>query len=282
MDPAMAILNGLGISIVVYHSDAAELRATLESLRVALSQAGEVGLLDRAVVWLIDNGSDDAVGLDRLATEALAPYEAWLRLVVIRGHGNIGYGAGHDLAISQSGEAWHLVLNPDVRLHADAIGEGLRYLRDHPRVALVTPHVVDPEGRRQFLCKRYPSLLALGLRGFAPEGMRRRFRGILDRYEMRDLAEHEVATGIPIASGCFMLTRAEVLRSLGGFSSRYFLYFEDFDLSLRLGRVAEIAYVPGVRIVHSGGDAAGKGRLHQRLFLRSALTFFGSHGWKLW
>ena len=79
-----------------------------------------------------------------------------------------------------------------------------------------------------------------------------------------------------------MLARAEVLRALGGFSSRYFLYFEDFDLSLRLGRIAAIAYVPAVRIVHLGGEAARKGRLHQRLFLRSALTFFGSHGWKLW
>lgn len=278
----MAILNGLGISIVVYHSDAAELRATLESLRVALSHACGAGLLDHAIVWLIDNGSEDAAALDRLAAEALAPDEAWLRLEVIRGHGNVGYGAGHDLALSRSGAARHLILNPDVRLHADAISEGLRFLRDHAGVALVTPHVVDQEGRRQFLCKRYPSLLALGLRGFAPEGLRRRFRGVLDRYEMRDLAEHEVATGIPIASGCFMLARAEVLRSLGGFSSRYFLYFEDFDLSLRLGRVADIAYVPGVRIVHSGGDAARKGRLHQRLFLRSALTFFRSHGWKLW
>jgi len=278
----MAILNGLGISIVVYHSDGAELRAALESLRVALSHACGAGLLDHATVWLIDNGSEDAAELDRLATEALAPDEAWLRLEVIRGHGNVGYGAGHDLALSRTGVAWHLILNPDVRLHADAISEGLRHLRDHPRVALVTPHAVDQEGRRQFLCKRYPSLLALGLRGFASEGLRRRLRGVLDRYEMRDLPEHEVATGIPIASGCFMLARAEVLRSLGGFSSRYFLYFEDFDLSLRLGRIADIAYVPGVRIVHSGGDAARKGRLHQRLFLRSALTFFGSHGWKLW
>ena len=99
---------------------------------------------------------------------------------------------------------------------------------------------------------------------------------------MRDLSEDEVASDIPIASGCFMLARADVLRSLGGFSPRYFLYFEDFDLSLRLSRIAAIAYVPTVRIVHLGGEAARKGLLHQRLFVRSALTFSSTHGWKLW
>lgn len=104
---------------------------------------------------------------------------------------------------------------------------------------------------------------------------------MLDRYEMRDLAEDELAVGIPIASGCFMLARGDILRDLGGFSSHYFLYFEDFDLSLRIGRVADIAYVPQVRIVHSGGEAARKGWAHRRMFIRSALTFFRRNGWKL-
>jgi hypothetical protein len=98
---------------------------------------------------------------------------------------------------------------------------------------------------------------------------------------MRDLPDAGVATGIPIATGCFMLARGEMLRRLGGFSPEFFLYFEDFDLSLRLGRLADIAYVPQVRIVHAGGHAAGKGWAHRRMFIRSAVTFFRRHGWRL-
>ncbi|HEX2218044.1 MAG TPA: glycosyltransferase family 2 protein [Gemmatimonadales bacterium] len=277
----MSSERGLDVSIVLYHSDPDELRATLESLRQSFTVARSAGLVDRATVWLIDNGSDDPAAMERLAVGALEPGEA-LRLTVLRGHGNIGFGAGHDLALARPGGAWHLVLNPDVLLDPAAIAEGIRFLHDHPDVGLVTPRAVDPQGRRLFLCKRYPSLLVLGLRGFAPEGLRARFKSLLDRYEMRDLAEHEPATGIPIASGCFMLARAGLLRAVGGFSSRYFLYFEDFDLSLRFRRVAEIAYAPSVRIVHAGGDAARKGWMHQRRFVRSAVTFFSTHGWKLW
>jgi hypothetical protein len=104
----------------------------------------------------------------------------------------------------------------------------------------------------------------------------------LDQYEMRDLPELEVATGIPIASGCFMLARRSVLQAIDGFSPAYFLYFEDFDLSLRLHQVADIAYLPQVHILHRGGYAAQKGWTHRWLFLRSAITFFRRHGWKLW
>ncbi len=59
-----------------------------------------------------------------------------------------------------------------------------------------------------------------------------------------------------------MLFRTEVLKKLGGFDPRYFLYFEDYDLSLRTHEVARVAYVPSVRVLHHGGDAARKGWTH--------------------
>ncbi|MBA2457977.1 MAG: glycosyltransferase family 2 protein [Gemmatimonadales bacterium] len=272
----------LDVSVVVFHPDPAELRPALESLRRALAESHAADLLSQATLWLIDNGSADPAALDRLVAGAMEPEVGWLRLTVLRGHGNVGYGRGHDLALADPGGAWHLVLNPDVVLAPEAITEAVRFLEAHPEVGLVTPHAVHSAGGRQYLCKRYPSVLVLALRGFAPHALRRRFQRLLDRYEMRDLPEHKPATGIPIASGCFMFARRSVLRAAGGFSARYFMYFEDFDLSLRLRRTADIAYVPKVRITHGGGAAARKGWLHQRLFIRSALTFFGTHGWRLW
>jgi GT2 family glycosyltransferase len=59
------------------------------------------------------------------------------------------------------------------------------------------------------------------------------------------------------------------------------LYFEDFDISLRASEITRIAYVPEVRIIHDGGNAAKKGAWHIRQFLRSAVTFYASHGVRL-
>lgn len=273
--------RALSISIVVFHSRLHALRATLVSLRQALERARAAGIIDCARVDLVDNGSPDPVALDATLVESLggAPWLAW---VLRRGHGNLGYGAGHNLAIREATGAYHLVLNPDVVLEASALLQAIRFLEAHPAVGLLTPQVHNGQGGREYLCKRHPGILVLALRGFAPAWLRRPFRRRLERYEMRDLGVDEVTTGIPIASGCFMFARRELLQRLGGFAPEYFLYFEDFDLSLRLGRVADIAYVPQVQIVHVGGYAAGKGWAHRRMFMRSAMTFFRRHGWRLW
>jgi GT2 family glycosyltransferase len=59
------------------------------------------------------------------------------------------------------------------------------------------------------------------------------------------------------------------------------MYFEDYDLSLRIGKEATVAYEPKARIVHHGGDAARKGLRHVQWFVASAWRFFSRHGWKL-
>lgn len=270
------------VSVVVYRANLEELSATLLSLRAAAERARSAGLIERVGLWIVDNGENDVAALDDLLAQVTRPPADWLRVELLRGHGNVGYGRGHNLAIQRSGASYHLVLNPDVVVAPDALANGLQYLANHPRIGMVAPYVQGGDGERQYLCKRYPSILVLALRGFAPAWLRAAFRSRLERYEMRDLPESGPVAPIPIASGCFMLCRRAPLAAIGGFSPEYFLYFEDFDLSLRFAGQAEIAYVPAVRITHTGGNAAGKGWRHRRLFLRSAAAFFRRHGWRVW
>jgi GT2 family glycosyltransferase len=278
--PAVAV--DLSVSIVVFRPSLEELADTLRSLGVAAERAREAGALGRVELWLVDNGGAIAAGLEDTLAAALSRFAPWLSVQVLSSHGNVGYGRGHNLAITRAGAGYHLLLNPDVILEADALAEGLRYLESHSEVGLIAPRVYDTMGGRQYLCKRYPSVMVLALRGFGPASLRRRFGRMLDRYEMRDLPDDAPTSPIPIASGCFMLCRRQALAAIGGFSPEYFLYFEDFDLSLRFARQAAIAYVPAVRIRHAGGDAAGKGWAHRGMFIRSAFTFFRRHGWRLW
>jgi GT2 family glycosyltransferase len=168
-----------------------------------------------------------------------------------------------------------------VELDRDALARGLEVLRGDPRIGLVAPDAYGDDGARQFLCKRYPSVWVLFLRGFAPGMLRRRYARRLADYEMRDVVAAGAVADVPLASGCFMLMRTDLFRRVQGFDPRYFLYFEDYDLSLRVGREAAVAFVPGARIVHHGGEAARKGPRHVAWFLRSAWRFFSTHGWKI-
>lgn len=269
-------IEGLSVSIVVYRPDLAELSSTLASLRAACEAlyARRPGL--PVSLYLVDNGGlpDVRVALDALRARDITS-------TILTGHGNIGYGRGHNLAIEQAASGYHLVLNPDIDLDRDALLRGLDFFEAHPDAGLLTPWIGDEHGHQQFLCRRYPTLLDLFVRGFLPSSVRRLFARRLARYEMHDVInDRDIVWDPPIVSGCFMLFRTSVLKKLAGFDARYFLYFEDYDLSLRAHDVARVVYAPAVRVVHHGGGAARKGSAHIRMFATSAYRFFSRFGWK--
>jgi GT2 family glycosyltransferase len=270
----------LTVSVVTYAPRPPVVEETLRTLAASLAHAREAGSLGGAEVTLVDNGPGDSAAAklgELLDREIAAPVGKKL----LTGHGNVGYGRGNNLALLASRADFHLVLNPDVSIAREAVDEALRYMAANPGAVILAPEVRDSEGGPIYLCKRYPSVLDLALRGFAPSGVQGWFKGRLERYEMRDLPRDRPSTGVPLLSGSFMFCRRAPIAALGGFDERYFLYFEDFDLCLRAAKVGELAWVPAVKIVHHGGYAARKGWAHVRLFAASAVRFFNRHGWKL-
>lgn len=269
IEPAM-----LSVAIVLYRPDLRLLESTIRSLGRAIEAAG---LRESASLTLIDHSPDAACG-SHGELEARAAGWCGTAVTVFSDPANRGFGAGHNRMLGTLGR-YHLVLNPDVELDAGALREAIAFMEARPGFGLITPAAQDRDGHRLYLCKRYPSVLDLLLRGLAPQALRKRFAARLARYEMRDLIGDAVVPDPPLVSGCFMFFRSDVFRQVGGFDPRFFLYFEDFDLSLRVASIARLAYVPSVRIVHHGGEAAKKGLLHIWLFGRSAVSFFSKHHW---
>jgi hypothetical protein len=182
-----------------------------------------------------------------------------------------------------TGADYHLVLNPDAEPAPDALTNAIRWLDAHPEVGALAPTVKDDAGNPLYLCKRYPAIFDLMLRGFAPRFVQRLFERRLARYEMRDIVDADPprdAIGVPVMSGAFLIIRRDMIDRTGGFDPRFFLYFEDFDWSMRLGLVTRNAFVPSVCIVHHGGAAASKGLRHIGWFLASGVRFYSKHGWK--
>ncbi|HRD65340.1 MAG TPA: glycosyltransferase family 2 protein [Candidatus Competibacter sp.] len=279
-DTSRGGVNGLGIAIVTYAPDLPVLTETLDRLGQALAHARRQNRLADARLILVDNGPGPTWknSLQPILDAAALPATVEL----LSGHGNIGYGAAHNLALSRHDLEFHLILNPDALLDEDALSEGLAFLAAHPEAGLLAPAVWGPDGQRQYLCKAYPTALDLALRGFAPIWLKRLFRARLEHYELRDRIGETVYWDPPLISGCFMLARRDPLVRAKGFHRDYFLYFEDYDLSLRLAEHARLVFVPAVRIVHLGGHAARKGFRHIFLFLCSAASFFNRHGWRWW
>ena len=271
----------LTVSIVTYQPDLALLERCLAALATALQAAQDDGLLRLANVVLVDNTGSRPTAEAVVALGEARFKDSGVTMNYLHRHTNIGYGSAHNLVMHGGNTHYHLVLNPDVELAADALAEGLKFLEANPDVGVLAPAVFAADGAREFPCKRYPAVLDLLLRGFAPAFLRRLFCKRLDRYEMRDsIAAGAQVSPVPMMSGCFMLLRRKAVDSTGGFDPQYFLYFEDFDWSVRLNRVTRSAYVPTVRVVHHGGGASRKGLRHVVMFIQSAMRFYNKHGWK--
>ncbi|MBO2958727.1 glycosyltransferase family 2 protein [Burkholderia pseudomallei] len=269
--------DGLSVSVVTYFPNEALLARTFGSLGVARNCLREVRPELAVSLLVVDNGGWSS----RLSVDLAALGNGGIECSLISGHGNVGYARGHNLAIEEVRSQYHLVLNPDIDLDPEALSQALDFLDAHPDVGLLSPRIGDDDGRLQYLCRRYPALFDLFVRGFLPNALRKLFDRRLARYEMRDrINETDIVWDPPIVSGCFMLFRTEPLKRLKGFDPRYFLYFEDYDLSLRTRELTRIAYVPAVRVLHHGGGAARKGFAHIRMFVASAFKFYNRFGWK--
>ncbi|WP_296657688.1 glycosyltransferase family 2 protein [Paraburkholderia sp.] len=268
--------ESLSVSVVVYRPDLALLTRTLSSLEAACNALRVNDPAFPVALYLVDNGE-----MPDVSAQLAELRDRGIPSVVISGHGNVGYGRGHNLAIERSASGYHLVLNPDIDLDAAALVNALDFFAKHPDAGLLTPQIGDDEGRIQYLCRRYPTLLDLFVRGFVPGSIRRLFARRLSRYEMRDVInDRDIVWDPPIVSGCFMLFRTALLKGLAGFDPRYFLYFEDYDLSLRTHERARVVYTPAVRVLHHGGGASRKGSKHIQMFVTSAFKFFNRFGWK--
>jgi GT2 family glycosyltransferase len=275
--------SSLTVSIVTYRSDAALLERCLVHLADAIRTARERGVLTQVAVALIDNSEDAAVAGEGIRLANRAFVGSGVQLHFLNGHANVGYGVAHNLMLNGTGGDYQLVLNPDVELAPDALANAIRWLDANPKVVAAAPAVTRADGTPDFLCKRYPAVLDLLLRGFAPQFVRRFFAKRLDRYDLRDVIDPtgaEPVRGITVMSGCCMLVRRKAIDATGGFDPKFFLYFEDYDWSVRLRKIGETAYLPSFRVVHHGGGAARKGWKHVGWFVQSGVRFYRKHGWR--
>ena len=275
--------SSLTVSVVTFRPDAALLERCLRMLALAIGAAREDGCVNSVAVALIDNSEDRKVAEEVIRLGKARFADSGIQVTYLHGHLNIGYGIAHNLMLHGTGADYQLVLNPDVEVASDAIANAVRWLDTHPEVGAAAPAVTRPDGTPGFLCKRYPAVFDLFLRGFMPGFVRAMFRKRLERYELRDYidpASDKPALGLPVMSGSCMLVKRKAIDTTGGFDPKYFLYFEDFDWSVRLNKVTQTVYLPSFRVIHHGGYAARKGWKHFWWFVQSGFRFYNKHGWR--
>ena len=191
---------------------------------------------------------------------------------------NLGFGAGHNVAIRESARLhvpFHLVMNSDIAFRAEQVTEMLTYLEAHADVACMMPKVQFPSGKPQFLCKLLPEPMDLFGRRFLPEVLIRKRNA---RYELRDTGYNRIMD-VPALSGCFLLCRTAALEAVEGFDETFFLYCEDLDLTRRMHQCGRVVFYPNVTISHDFRRSSYKTPRLLWTHIRSACHYFNKYGW---
>ncbi len=259
-----AAMKSIGVAIVSFN--------TCDLLAACLGSLRRCTLPLRVVV--VENASTDG--------SAAMVRARFPEVELIEPGGNRGFAAGTNLALRVlcAGEhppAHLLLLNPDTIVHPGAIETLVAFLDAHPRVGVVGPRLLNPDGTVQHAAFRFPTLLMTVLDLFPPgEAMPGRLYGSWwhGRYPQERLGDRPFPIDHPL--GACMLVRRETLAQVGLFDEAYFMYTEEVDWCYRVRRAGwAIWQEPRARVTHVGGAATSQFRARMFVALyASRMRFF--------
>jgi GT2 family glycosyltransferase len=221
--------------VTVTHNSETDLARLLDSIERHLGAAPPQ-------VVVVDSGSSD--GSAALAADRGAQVVALER--------NVGFGAGCNAGLALVDAEVTALVNPDVEL----LDSGLAALARRARAAeaLLAPRLVHEDGSVQDSAHPPPGraddlVAALLPRALLPPPLRRRYE---------PWRSHAV-TRVGWAIAACLVARTSLLRSLGPFDERAFLFYEDMELCLEAARRGVPTFLhPDIVVRHLGGTSTGR------------------------
>lgn len=228
---------------------------------LAVNLAGVARENTDAHIVVVDSFSSDA---EQRAVATLARDLGW---ILVPTQENVGFGAGMNLGVAaakQLGAEAFLLLNPDASIDGSSV-RVLREALEEDADSLLAPMIYDGGGKVWF--DGADLLLDSG----RTQSVRRRATGV--RVE-------------PWLTGACLMVSWQLWAKVGGFDERYFLYWEDVDLSRRVRQAdGALRVVPEAKAVHDEGGTQtvgkGRGRAKSNVYyyynIRNRLLFAGLH-----
>ncbi len=233
--------------VIVTHNSMPPLENCLKSIR-----AGANGTSLEIIA--VDNVSDDR------SPEIVQEY--FPEAKVIRNDRNVGFGSACNIAAKEAEGDYLLFLNPDVVVDNLAIEKLLQVCRSKKNAGAVAGRMRFPDGSFQATCRQLPKLQNIM---FSRGSVLSRFLGRdSERYTLPD---YDDTTAVPATAGTMLMIHKRLFESIGGFDTNFFMFLEDVDLCLRIGREGYQNYfVPEAGGVHLWGKGSRAGKFKRNVY----------------
>jgi len=259
------------ISVIIVSFNTCDLLQ--QCLQTLIKEAGDVSY----ETIVIDNGSQDG-SADMVEHE-------FPDVQLIRSQENLGFAAANNLGFSQARGHYVVLLNSDAFLKPQAPTKALAYMQADPTIGAGGARLVGPDNTWQPSARMFPSLInhLLTLSGLSSKYPHSRFFGRVDR----TWADPNQAAIVDWVPGAFSIMPISVLKEVGYFDEKFFLYYEEVDLCKRIqAKGYNIWYWPDVVVIHLGGESSktmkalnisAAGKQISLWQMRSALLFYRKH-----
>jgi GT2 family glycosyltransferase len=220
-------------------------------------------------VIVVDNASGDG-STAMVRTEFPA-------VELIANANNRGFAAACNQGIAANTDEFILILNPDTLVTPAALHTLLDVIQAEPRAGACGPRILNPDGSLQPSCRRFPTLPRLLLDEFGLGKLFPRSK-LFAGYRLTWWA-HDQLREVDQLMGAALLLRRAALEQVGTFDERFFMYFEEVDLCLRLHDAGwKVLFVPEAQVMHHGGQSARQVLPEATLYrYRSLGAFYRKH-----
>lgn len=232
---------------------------------VAYRSREELGPCLASVPRVLDGRQVEIVVIDNsLDADGTAAFagEMYSYVDYVKPDRNLGFGGGNNAGFARTSAEHVLFLNPDTVLNLAALEHCLARLAEDASIGLISPKLVQPDGRMDLACRRsIPSVWDGFCRATGLASVFSRTR-LFSGYNLTHLPE-DGTYEVGAINGAFMLARREVLAAVAPdgmiFDEAFFMYGDDLDLCIRVARAGfRIVYDGRVSIIHVKGVSVGR------------------------
>ncbi|MCP4694953.1 MAG: glycosyltransferase family 2 protein [Desulfobacterales bacterium] len=203
---------------------------------------------------------------------------------------NLGFGRACNLALQGRAADYILLLNPDARLLPGCLRRLQKTLLSREKAAAACPRSFWDDDLRYLMPPSCPPsyfLFMPALGNLGPDSVvKRLFGAIWRRHALKIWRSRSPVKVGNLSGGCALLKREAVNRVGGLFDPRYFLYYEDTDLFMRLKRGGwSLLQEPRAEAIHKYDQCDQVNtRRKRRLAEEAGMIFRRTHltGWKFY
>ena len=251
--------------IIVNWNSGIQLKECVESVK---KSSFENSILNKVVV--VDNDSKD----NSLELVEALNFE---KLEIIKNNENLGFGKACNIGAKDSSSDFILFLNPDAMVYEDTFHKLFDYIEknDNSDVVVYGVQLIGDDGKVQRTCARFPSLSNFLVKVLGLNKLNSKY---FETYHLEEW-NHNETKQIDHVIGAFYLIKREIFNSINGFDERYFVYFEDLDLSKRVHDSGyKTMYISEIQAYHKGGGTSEQVKALRFFYsTRSSLIYSFKH-----